>query len=706
MSKLDPIFQAIGISAVILYGSLNAEGVYSQTLPNSSEERTATVVFKSSEATEQSDPNFARLEQNEQARLNLGNSTLDTVNLVKQPKNPSLEFERSTSALISQAEEPEIIETVPESIEEEEPESLETEPGIQQELEGVEEQPEIIDESEPIYEPEEAEEQPEILETVPESIDEPPESLETEPGIVEEEPGVEEQPEIIDETEPEPDDPNAPVRLELNQLNPNPDLLITPDTPEEVEIDVTEPITLEQAIELGLDNNQDLREAELNLERSLRELDEARAELYPNLALQSNYSFGRNANAELGFEGNRDRNRRRRIDGRPIDDLSSEEIDLVEQQQGLEITQGGGEDDTAQFTGDLTLSYDIYTGGQRGANIRRAKRVVDFNGLDLERATEQVIFEIKRDYYSLQNADSQVEIERGAVEDAQQTLRDAELLEQAGLGTRFDVLRAEVELANAQQRLTSANATQATARRQLVETLSLGERVDIVTADEIAPVGDWDLSLESSIVLAYQNRAELEQFLVNREINDAQKDIALSQIRPQLSIFGALDFIEVTGDGFDPTTGYSVGATLQWTLFDGGAARARARQEDVDIAIAENNYSGQRDEVRIEVEQAFFDLEANQDNISTSQQAVELAEESLRLARLRFQAGVGTQTDVIEAQTELTTARGNLLNAIVQYNQSFNELQRAITNIPDDQIDIPESQLDVPDGEVEIPEEQ
>ena len=63
--------------------------------------------------------------------------------------------------------------------------------------------------------------------------------------------------------------------------------------------------------------------------------------------------------------------------------------------------------------------------------------------------------------------------------------------------------------------------------------------------------------------------------------------------------------------------------------------------------------------------------------------AVTLAEESLRLARLRFQAGVGTQTDVIEAQSELTTARGNLLTAIIDYNQSFTQLQRAVTNAPE-----------------------
>lgn len=622
MSKLDHIFQLIGISVVILYRALNPEGVSAQTSLSPTEEDRSTVAAKLPQTTEQT-------------RLNFAGSTLNEIDLVKQPKNPALKFERSISPLISQ----------------------------------IEEEPELVD---------------------PE-----PEAVEIEPEII--------------DSEAETDDADAPVRLELNQLNPNPDELFIPNSPEEVEIDLTEPITLEQAIELGLRNNQDLREAELNLERSLRELQQARSARYPNLIFQSNYTFSRDANAELGFEGNRDRNRRRRINGQTIDELSPEEIDQLEQQQGSRIIQGGGEEDTTTFSGSLQLNYDIYTGGERGADIRRAKRVVEFNELDLNRATEQVIFEIKRDYYSLQDADSQVEIEQAAIEDATQTLRDAQLLEQAGLGTRFDVLQAEVELAQAEQRLTSANAAQATARRQLVETLSLGEQVDIVTADEVAPVGTWDLSLENSIILAYENRAELEQFLVNREINEAQRQIALSQIRPQLSIFGELDFLEQTGDGFDPTTGYSVGATLQWTIFDGGTAKAIARQEEVDIAIAENNFSNQKDEVRIEVEQAFFDLEANEENISTAQRAVELAEESLRLARLRFQAGVGTQTDVVDAQSELTTSRGNLLTAIVQYNQSFNELQRAITNIPDAQIDgeaeTPENDIDILDGE-DIPEGQ
>jgi outer membrane protein TolC len=437
-------------------------------------------------------------------------------------------------------------------------------------------------------------------------------------------------------------------------LNPSANPLLFPTKPEEVRTDIAKPITLKQAIELAVSNNKDLQESRLNLERSLKELQEAEAALYPTLDGQLDLTRTESATGERSLE--------------------------LARQRGSSLIDEETTTDTVN--GTLSLNYNVYTGGQRGANIRRAKRQVRSNELDLERITEETRFNASRDYYELQNADAQVEIEQAAVEDANQTLRDAQLLEQAGLGTRFDVLRAEVELANAQQRLTTAQANQKTARRQLVQTLSLGQQVELQTADEIKEAGIWEISLEETILLAYKNRAELEQFLVQREIDEFQRQIALANIRPQVSVFANYNLFEQFDDDVDTTDGYTLGARVQWTFFDGGAARARAKQEETDISIDETQFANQRNQIRLQVEQAYFNLTANQKNISTAEKAVELAEESLRLARLRFQAGVGTQTDVIEAQSDLTTARGNLLTAIIDYNQSLNQLQRAVSNLP------------------------
>jgi outer membrane protein TolC len=445
-------------------------------------------------------------------------------------------------------------------------------------------------------------------------------------------------------------------------LNPSANPLLFPTQPEEVQININQPITLEQAIQLAIKNNKDLEESRLNLERSEKALQEAEAAWYPNLNFQFDLSETESASGKRSLE--------------------------LARQQGQGLIDE--ETTTEIYNGTLSFNYDIYTGGRRGADVNRARRQVQFNKLDLERVTEETRFNASRDYYELQNADAQVEIQQAAVEDAQQTLRDAQLLEKAGLGTRFDVLRAEVELANAQQDLTTAEATQQTARRQLAQTLSIGQKVELQTADEIKEAGNWDVSLEKTIVMAYKNRAELEQLLVQQEINEYQRQSSLASIKPQVSFFANYEVLNQFDDEVDPQDGYTLGGRVQWLLFDGGAARARAQQSETDIQINQTQFANQRNQIRFQVEQAYYNLSANKENIVTAQKAVELAEESLRLARLRFQAGVGTQTDVIDAQTQLTTARGNRLTAIIDYNQSLNQLQRAVTNLPDGKLfDLP-----------------
>ena len=450
---------------------------------------------------------------------------------------------------------------------------------------------------------------------------------------------------------------------EFERLEQDPNRLNLPSLPEEVEININEPITLEQALALSIRNNKDLETARLNLVRSQNSLQEARAAKYPTLGFQTRYQNSNSAASQ------RQRDIARSTNPRRVEDFDTVPSTIIDD---------GSEN---LFDGTLSLNYNVYTGGRRGADISRAKKTVELNELTVEQITEQALFEAARDYYELQNSNAQVDIAAAAVEDAQQTLRDAQLLEQAGLGTRFDVLRAEVELANADQGLTIANANQSTARRQLAETLSLGQQVNLETADEIQEAGVWDQSLEETIILAYDNRAELAQLLVRREINEQQRRINISAIKPQINLFANYEFLEILDDRANFADGYAVGAQLQWSIFDGGTALARSRQSETDKLIDQTTFANQRNQVRLEVEQAYFSLQANKENIATSEKAVEQAEESLRLARLRFQAGVGTQTAVIQSQTELTTARGNRLDAIINYNQSLNQLFRAVNGL-------------------------
>lgn len=446
-------------------------------------------------------------------------------------------------------------------------------------------------------------------------------------------------------------------------LNPSANPLLFPTRSEEVQIKNSQVITLEQAIELGRRNNRDLEAARLTLERTQFALQEANASQFPTAGVVLDFSRSESASARISNAAN--------VDPTLAPLLNRNQV-------------------STSFNGALQLSYDLYTSGVRPATIRAAEKQVRFQELEVERISEGTRLNVTRAYYNLQEADAQTRISEAAVANAAQILRDTQLQEQAGLGTRFDVLQTQVSLANASQDLTRSRSQQRISRRQIVQLLSLAQDADVSAVPTIVEAGTWELSLEQTIVLALKNRAELEQQLVQRDISEQRRTIALGAVRPQASLTATYNVLGIVDDGAGPSQGLALGARLQWNFFDGGAARARARQETTNIAIAETTFASQRDQVRFDVEQAFFSLNANRENIQTASFALQAAQESLRLARLRFGAGVGTNTDVINQLTEVTRAQVNQLRAVLDYNRALADLQRAVTNFPDSNLfDLP-----------------
>lgn len=465
--------------------------------------------------------------------------------------------------------------------------------------------------------------------------------------------------------------PSQPVP---ENVNPNANPLLFPTKPSEVNITNVQSVTLEQALELAFKNNiatvggsssgitttaSGLRQARLDLEKAQARLNEAQAALYPNLGTQVDFDRVNSADVKKN-------NQLRLQQGARSRDLSNE--------------------NSTNVSGRVEVSYNVYTGGQRSATIQQAQEQVRLAELQVEVISEQLRFEVTDAYYKLQQADAQVAIGQAAVEDASVSLRDARLLEQAGLGTRFSVLQAEVDLAKANQQLTQYIANQRVARRQLAEILNLGQKVELTAADEIREAGTWNLSLEDSIILAYKNRAELEQKLLQKDVAQQQSYIALAQIKPQVSVFANYNFLDNFDDTLSAADGYVLGTRLTWNFFDGGKAYSQAEQAYRDMDLANTEFARLRNQFRQQVESSYYNLIANKENIQTAAKNVETATESLRLARLRFQAGVGTQTDVINSQRDLTQARSDYLSAIVQYNQSLNALQRSVSNLPDNRL--------------------
>ena len=296
-------------------------------------------------------------------------------------------------------------------------------------------------------------------------------------------------------------------------------------------------------------------------------------------------------------------------------------------------------------------------------------------------------------FFTLQVSDETVRIGQESVRSSLVSLRDAKARFQAGVATKLEVLEAETQLARDQQVLTQGLADQAIARRALASLLDLPQDVTPTSKEPSRVVGTWLPSLQESIIAAYAFREELDNVLLNISIANSEANTALGQVQPFLNIANSLGVGRTSGflnntpvSNGNPTglnfgeVGWSVDNTLglnfSWNIFDGGAARANYRRQK---QVAQENsfrFAQQRDAIRQQVETNFFELEKNNRNITTTSREVISTRESLRLARLRFQAGVTTQREVVDTQRDLTQAEVRWSTAISDYNKALARLRR------------------------------
>ncbi|ABW27437.1 TolC family protein [Acaryochloris marina] len=515
-----------------------------------------------------------------------------------------------------------------------------------------------------------------------------------------------------------------------SKLNRDSSLLSVPTQASDVEIKLDQPLTLQQAYELALRNNLTLQVTELQLQQNQSFLSQAKAANWPTLSVQSALTRTDSANfllnqtpiqvdaaaqlqaqqrtllslqtqqfqsqqelsidiQQLQLRLQQDQNQsQQQIFDQQIQQLQLRantsatpfaitNVTPLQPIAAVPISQGNTGGISNRIQGTVSATYNIYTSGFRSGQIEAAKAQVKISELELKRQLEQLRLDVANDYYNLQQSSALITVSKDAVRNAEASLEVARVREQAGIGTKFDVLQAEVQLADTIQNATQADNLQKIAQRQLAQRLNVKETVNLSAADQVNIAGGWLLNLEDSIVLALQNRVELAQLLSQRRLAQQQRRVALAANKPQLQAFASAEVVDELDDNVSGAFGYAVGLQVSINFFDGGAAKSRAAQQEENIAIAETQFADTKNDLRFEVEQAYADLQSNLRNINTAQSSVQLAEESLALARLRSSAGIGTQLDVTSAENSLTQAKGNLVSAILNYNRALIALQRA-----------------------------
>jgi OMF family outer membrane factor len=454
------------------------------------------------------------------------------------------------------------------------------------------------------------------------------------------------QPQIISSsTEPARINPSAGA-ANSGQLDPI-QTLVVPTTPSQVKLELTRAVTLVEVLDLVEKTNSDAIQARIAIDRARAALKEAEAGRSPTVTGSLQYSYSDSASARLSGLNN----------NTSVNTISN------------------------PLNGTVGVNYNVFDSGINETTIRASENSLRIAEADLNRVRQTIRLSVVTAYYSLQNADETIRIRLKAVENAERSLKDTQARERAGVGTRFDVLQSDVSLANARQDLFNAEAAQLVARRELSRQLNYPATIEITAADKIAPVPEWKPPVEETILLAVRNRAELDIRKLEREVARDRAKTSLARLGPQVSVFANVNTASEFSSGGGIGTGYQIGARLEWSLYDGGRASAQVDQFKSDQALAESRFEQAARQARYDVEESFINQRSRFQQIATATVAVKQAEEALRLARLRLDAGVGTQLEVLTAESDFTRADVNRVQAIIGYNQSRANLERAISGL-------------------------
>ena len=460
-----------------------------------------------------------------------------------------------------------------------------------------------------------------------------------------------------------------------------PPSLALPDAPAQVRIGELRPLTLEEALQLAEFNSPKLKAAASQVDQAKSALRAAIAAWYPTVDLTASglpeyfksYSY---QNPDFVPD---------RIVRKPTGQFNDD--------TGEEITQPVTRDGYNERYGrewrlnvNLKVSWDLINPA-RVPQIAAARDQFERAGDSYLIALRDLRLEAATAYFDLQEADEGVRIGQASVKASLVSLRDARARFNAGVNTKLEVLEAETQLARDRNLLTTNLGQQAVSRRNLAVVLDLPQDVTPTAATPARPLGLWEPSLQESIVAAYNYREELDQLILDISINNSQANASLAAVQPVLSFVNSTTTTRTQGQLKQPSSDIDMGnftygltnsaaLTASWRLFDGGRARAEYRRSKQAADESRFNFARTRDQIRLDVEQSFYNLRTAIQSIDTASSEVLSSRETLRLSQLRVQAGVSTQREVVDSQRDLTQAEIRYASAIRDYNTSLAQLQR------------------------------
>jgi len=319
------------------------------------------------------------------------------------------------------------------------------------------------------------------------------------------------------------------------------------------------------------------------------------------------------------------------------------------------------------YAARLALQFPLYTGGRIESQIALAEANLRGAQAVFARSQRQILFSAQLLYLQALLGQENVAAAQRALNQANESLRVANARVSTGAAPQFEALQAQVAVANAEQETVRARTSVATAQTSLNASLNQAQDASLELTETLEP-RPVPGTVQDAIARALRDRPELAELQSRIAAAQAGIELAGSGGRPNVNVSAGYDVGNSNGMATSISGGWSITLGVTLALYDGGITRERIREAQLRVEQLKVLDAHTRQQVELEVRQAWLALQQAAGELLAATKAVEQGREAARLAGVRYQAGVGTQLELLSAQTSLAQAELGLASARFSQN--------------------------------------
>jgi outer membrane protein TolC len=328
----------------------------------------------------------------------------------------------------------------------------------------------------------------------------------------------------------------------------------------------------------------------------------------------------------------------------------------------------------ASYNAGISTGVDLFTGGRRGADTRRARADAAAADAGLVQQRFAVILTAKRAFFDVLKSDELIRVAESRVQRARESLDAAERRAQVGSATQSDVLRAQLEVANARQAVLQARNQKTNGGFALGRLVGISGAVDARSTGPLK-VAPTELDHDALATEVLRQAPTVLSASAAADAASASARAARSQYLPTLSASGGYNLSNREFNFGTSNKSWNVGLSLSYPIFNRFQREANVGRASVQADIAAVQLADARRAVRADLERVLGALELAREQIALTEEAVRVAEEDLRLQQERYRLGVSTILDQVTSQGNLVQAEVDRINARFDYQVALAELE-------------------------------